>query len=68
MKKEDYYYLFHARPYEKISKSQLIDDEKSLRKLLGKDDIYLKLYLSSREEALDIASKMAESNESELTQ
>lgn len=58
LKKEDYYNLFHIEPYEKITAKQFKEDQPSLLKLVVKNPIYTKLYLSSRDEAINIASKL----------
>ena len=58
LKKDDYYRLFHTKVFEKISHQQLMDDRELFLKLLAKNSIYSKLYLSSREEALNIAKTL----------
>ena len=58
LKKEDYYKLFHVIPYEKISAKQLKEDRYTLAKLIAKDETYAKLYLSSRDEAIEIAKTL----------
>lgn len=58
LKKQDYYDLFHIKPYEKIPASQYKKDVKDVAKLVDTDIAYAKLYLSSREEALSIAKTL----------
>lgn len=58
LKKEDYYYLFHTLPYEKITAKQYDEDLYQIMKLLDADPIHTKLYMSSRTEALKKASTL----------
>ena len=58
LKKQDYYDLFHIKPYEKISASQYKKDVKDVAKLVDQNLAYAKLYLSSREEAISIAKTL----------
>ena len=60
IRKQDYYNLFHIKPYEKIPASQYKLDVKDVAKLVDKDLAYAKLYLSSRDEALGIAKTLPE--------
>ena len=67
LKQKDYYKLFHVIPYEKISPAQFREDRELLARLVGKSELYSKLYLSSREEALDIAKNLPKIDSTEYT-
>lgn len=58
MKKEDYYHLYNVKVLEKISKQDIIADKEDFWKLYDINMHYVKLYYSSRQEALDIAKKI----------
>jgi len=63
MKKEDYYWLFNAKPYEKITCQQLNDDLKIFERISQYKSktfdhaMSTKFYLSSREEFLERLAK-----------
>ena len=65
LKKQDYYYLFHAVPYEKITAKQLDEDKYKVMKLLDHEPIYTKLYMSSRAEAMKIADTLPDKDYSD---
>ena len=58
IRKQDYYDLFHIKPYEKIPATQYKQDIKDVAKLVDKDLAYAKLYLSSRDEAMRLAKAL----------
>ena len=60
IKKQDYYSLFHIKPYEKIPAKQYRQDVPYVARLIDKDITYAKMYLSSREEALKLAKTLPE--------
>lgn len=64
LKQDDYYSLFHIKPYDKISAKQIKADYHDIIKLLDTDERYSKLYLSSREEALRIAKTLPDCTDS----
>lgn len=62
LKQDDYYSLFHVKPYEKITPRQFVEDMDAFKKLLFINSTYSKLYLSSRKEALEIAETLPDTN------
>lgn len=63
---QDYYSLFHVKPYEKITAGEFTADLEPLAKLLYTNEKYSKLYLSSRAEALKIAKTLPDVNDDDL--
>lgn len=63
MRKKAYYSLYHVRPLEEISREQVLKDVEIIVPLTDVDEHYVKLYLSSREEALAIAKEKEEAGE-----
>lgn len=68
MRKEYYYKMFHVTPLEKISSEQIRKDYPIIAPLTSLDSNYTKLYLSSREEALEIAEKFEKEGKIERKQ
>ncbi len=55
MTKKDFYKMYHAKPLEKISHQQYMQDKEVVKRLWNKEADYIKLYLSSRDEFMEIA-------------
>ena len=58
MRKEAYYRMFHVKPLEKIKAEQIREDFPLMEPLITQNSCYTKLWLSSRDEAIEIAKKL----------
>jgi len=65
MRKKDFYKMYHAKPLEKISHQQYMEDKETVKQLWDKKGDYIKLYLSSRDEFMEVAKDEKKQNKLE---